>query len=137
MRSVIHYIIILILIILTLHLIGIFANLYEQGIQIDIPQHILGGIILGIIWLKVINLQFHFSLQKTVIFISISSFVIFVGFLWEILEFIVWQLFPNFANSFKFYSPTVQDLLSDMISNLIGGLVVAFYAIQKNPKFLF
>lgn len=128
MKSKISHIIFLLLIILALHLIGIFGGLYERGIEIDMPQHILGGVVLGLIWLHLLS-ETNFS--RPIILISTIGFVAFVAVAWEVLEFTAWKIFPVFADSFKFYSPTVTDLLGDETSNLVGGILTALYTIRK------
>lgn len=131
MNSKISYLIILFLIILGLHLLGVFAGLYERQIPIDFPQHILAGVIFGLIWLRWLKPEARADFSKWIIFVSILGFVTLLGSLWEILEFVVWKLFPAFVNSFKFYSPTVGELLDDVVANLIGGVLVGLYAVRK------
>jgi len=127
-----YYLLIIVLIISSLHLTGIFFGLYEKGLPIDMPQHILGGIFFGIIWLLILQKQnLTKKVSKSFIFFSILSFSVFGGFVWEVLEFSVWNLFPVFANNFKFYSSTVFDIMSDMISNFFGGIVIALLAIKN------
>lgn len=121
---------ILLMVILVFHLFGIFGGLYEKGIEIDAPQHVLGGMFLASLWLSVLS-KSKLQISKPLIFISAVSFVALGAVVWEIFEFIVWKFFPVFASSFKFYSRTVNDLLGDQINNLLGGILVGFYAIRK------
>jgi len=130
MKSKIFIIILLALLILIVHLIAVFAGLYGV-IPIDIPQHIIAGMIFGLIYFWWLSTYKKEILSKPLIFISIVSFAVFGSVIWEILEFSVWKLFPVFANNFKFFSPTVLDLLVDVISGLIGGVIIGIYATKK------
>ena len=122
------------MIILGLHLTGIFAGLYESQIRIDFPQHVLAGVLFGLTWLWWLKPENKIDISKWLIIISTLGFAALLGSLWEILEFAVWKSLPAFANSFKFYSPTVGELLGDVIANLIGSLLVGLYAIRKKNK---
>ena len=136
MRNRISYLVLLASVVLSLHLIGIFAGLYENHIRIDVIQHILAGVIFGTIWLWWLKPE-NINISKTLIFISTVSFVALGSVLWEVLEFATSSLLPSFASSFKFYSPTVGELLSDVASGLVGGVSVGMYAVlRKKVKFL-
>jgi len=134
MKSKISNLIILTLVILTLHLIGVFAGLYERQIHIDIPQHILAGVMFGLVWLWWLKPETRADFSKWLIVVSTLGFTALIGAAWEILEFVVWKLLPTFANGFKFYSPTVGELLGDIVANLIGGFMIGFYAVRKKDE---
>ena len=118
-------------IILSLHLVGVFAGLYDSGTLIDVPQHVLGGAVLGAIWLSLLKLEEKNCLSKSLVLVSTLGFAVLGSVGWEVLEFVLWNLFPSFANSFKLYSPTVGELLVDVASGLFGGLLVGLYAYKK------
>lgn len=131
MKKEIIYIIFLTLVILGLHLIGIFVHLYDKQIPIDIPQHIIGGVIFGLIWILLLKKE-RLKLSNKIIFISTMSFAVFGSFLWEILEFVISNLFPYFSDTFKLYSPAISELLGDIGNGLIGGIIISFYSIKKD-----
>ena len=125
-------ILILTLLISIFHFLGVFLGLYDKGIPIDVPQHILGGVIFGLIWIKYGLNNKKFKLLKLFIFITITSFAVLGSFIWEILEFMIWKTFPVFASNFKFYSPTVSEALSDIFGGFIGGILIALAFSFKN-----
>ena len=131
MKFKIFYVVVLFLVISTLHFVGVFAGLYENNVRIDIPQHFLAGVAFGVIWIWWMRTKDKKRLSGIIFFISILGFVALTAVAWEVLEFAVWNFLPSFANSFKFYSPTIAELLGDIMANLAGGVAIGMYAIRR------
>ena len=121
------HILFLLVILIAIHFIARSLGLYEGKVWIDIPQHILGGILLAMIWLKIIQ---HQKIPKIIVFISIITFSVFGSFVWEAFEFLFWTFFPDYALSLKWFSPTVSDTLSDLFAGFIGGTIVAILTVK-------
>jgi len=105
----------------------VWLGFYDRGIPVDLGEHFLGGIVLGIIgmwWLRSYKLS---STPKFLSLFIVTSFAVLGSFIWELMEYGLPYLTPNFADYFYLYSATVSDLLSDMACGLAGGLVVAVY----------
>ncbi len=113
--------------------LGWFRGLY----LIDIPLHLIGGIIIGLFWWWLAN---KFSLNLGGVAPKIFSFVGFVttvSFLWESYEFITWKYFASVTPIWELYSPTVSDLLSDLVTTAVGALLIGFvYVIVKRKESL-
>lgn len=115
-----------------LHLSAIFSGLYQGKVWVDIPLHIIGGMLLGFFWVWVLERssarQRLGSPSKIFIGFSIISFALWGSFLWEVWEF----LFSTFASGpallLKIYSFTVSDTLSDMFFGIVGGLITALWS---------
>jgi len=127
----------LLLIVMTaIHFTAVSVGLYEQSvIWIDKVLHIMAGVAIAMSWLWIVRRALKISLENVPIIITISSivgFVLLIALFWEIFEFAYWQGAPEWANKFKFYSPTIFDVLSDIGSNLVGAVVFSWLAIKKN-----
>ena len=131
MNSKTFQLIILALIITGLHLAGIFLGLYERQIPVDVPQHVLAGVAFALVWLWWLKPEHKAGLSKGLVFVSILGFATLLGVAWEVLEFVVWKLFPTFAGGFKFYSPTVGELLGDVLANTAGSVLSGFFVLRK------
>lgn len=103
-----------------LHLIAHELYLYWTMKWIDIPIHIIGGIMSGLFVL--VGLQAG-KLKESLIYTLIGVFMI--GIAWEVLE-----LYYKVAEvDFMYWLGTIKDLIDDCI----GGLI-AFYIWKKLPE---
>ena len=121
--------------ILALHLFAVFAKLYNGStIWIDIPQHLLAGVFLSMIFVYVAKKNKYFSSDPSsfLFMFSVVSFALLGSFAWEIIEFLFWKFLPHFAEKLKWYSPDILDALSDMAAGLLGG--VAFAVVSRTKK---
>lgn len=116
--------------IILMHAAGLLLGLYDQGIPIDVPQHLLAGVLFGIIWIGWIHAQ-NITLSDTMLFVSTISFVALLSVIWEVFEYLIWQLLPTVSELLKWRSTTVHDLIGDMVAALIGGVIIALYAVYK------
>lgn len=109
----------------------VWLGFYDKGIPVDLFEHFLGGIVLGIMgawWLRSFKLP---DTPRLLFVFAIACFALLGSFIWELMEYGLFHLTPNFADYFYLYSSTISDLLSDMACGLAGGLVVAIYYIYK------
>lgn len=125
----------IVLVLIVLHYIFVRMGLYRDGIAVDMPQHVAGGAVFAYIALRWIRSHAHENLSKPIIFYIILSFAVFSSFLWELLEFVLTDLTPNFAGKYYLHSSTATDLLSDLLFGFFGGLIIALYAISKKDNF--
>lgn len=118
-----------------IHFTAVSMGLYEQSvIWIDKVLHIMAGIAIAMSWFWIMRRALKTPAENVPMLITISStigFVLLIGLFWEIFEFAYWKGAPEWANKFKFYSPTIVDVLSDMVSNLIGGIVFLVFVSRK------
>ena len=117
-----------------IHFIAVSVGLYEQPIiWIDKVLHVMAGVAVAMLWFWFLQRREKFSdgISKIILVGSVIGFVLLVALLWEIFEFAYWKGVPEWANKFKFYSPTIVDVLSDMVANLIGGVIFSILAVKK------
>ena len=118
-----------------IHFTAVSIGLYEQSvIWIDKVLHVMAGVAIAMSWFWIMQRALKTSVENVPTLITISStigFVLFIALFWEIFEFAYWKGVPEWANKFKFYSPTIVDVLSDMISNLVGGAAFSLFISRK------
>ncbi len=118
-----------------IHFTAVSVGLYERPvIWIDKVLHIMAGVAIAMSWLWIVRRVLKISLENIPTIITISSivgFVLLIALFWEVFEFAYWKSAPEWANKFKFYSPTIVDALSDMTSNLLGGIVFSIFVSRK------
>jgi len=129
----------LLLIVMTaIHFTAVSVGFYEQPvIWIDKVLHVMAGIAIAMFWLWIVQRALKISLENVPIIITISSivgFVLLIALFWEFFEFAYWKGAPEWANKFKFYSPTIVDVLSDIGSNLVGAIFFSILAIKRDEK---
>ena len=118
---------ILIISIAVIHLIATYFYLYWTLPWFDIMVHFLGGLWVGstAIWYIYFSGRFYknddLPISKTRIFlISIVSTII-VGVLWEVFEFYVGAVDPDY----------IADTILDLIMNTLGSIVAATYVVYS------
>lgn len=109
------------LLIFTLHFIGMSENLYIKFWFYDIIMHILGGIGIAmsvycvLVFLKLDNHKGRFWSIVTLTFLA--------GFAWELFE-IYFNLTGSKLWSTPYYLDTIKDLFNDVLGSVIVGLVL-------------
>ena len=123
-----HFIALLCLMVL-FHVFANFVGLYEQRIiWIDKVLHIMAGVGVAMIWVWVLQTCFKIALEtipKVMTVTSLLGFVLFAAIVWEVFEFAFWIAAPAYAVALNLYSPTIFDVLSDLVTNLIGAILFA------------
>ena len=121
-----------------IHFTAVSVGLYEQSvIWIDKVLHVMAGIAIAMFWLWIVQRALKISLENVPRIITISSivgFVLLIALFWEVFEFAYWKGAPEWANKFKFYSPTIVGVLGDIVSNLIGAIIFCILAIKKDKN---
>lgn len=127
MKSVVLKFTLIIIGLVIIHGIVVKLGFYERKIPVDIPQHILGGVMLGLFAVELLKYAKNSSKFISIYLILLTA--VFGSFIWEIVEFSFLQFFPNFAATYYLYSSTASDMLSDIAFGFLGGLitVVMFY----------
>lgn len=133
-----HLIGIIILIVLV-HAAATHAGLYKNGaLWVDFPLHVLGGSFLACGWLWVAQRPRLQNLlgkpSKVFLAASLVGFALAGGLLWELFEFGMWRYLPVSAGKLKIFPPTVSDVLSDFIADVIGGAIVAFIFLVRSKR---
>ena len=129
-----RYIFTLVILIAVIHTMAVFFRLYEKNVGIDIPQHILAGITLGLIWLYVLQENESAKIKMSgdlLLGISIVCAALFGGILWELGELSLLKFLPDYAYMLKLYSLTLAEAASDVLAGAIGGIIVAALVLCK------
>jgi len=124
-------IVILFAVVVCLHFLANILGIYDEQIKsgfvwFDDVLHILVGIGFGLLWLWMVGEEKIIS-SNIYVAIRMMIFVFIMALTWEILEFGFFKLFTSHANALKLYSPSIQEALTDIFSNIIGGFVVIFW----------
>ena len=125
-----------------IHIYAINNGLYAGDVWIDMPLHFIGGFLAGMVGYWAMNFRLineklgELNLLTTcLILISVS---LFGSFIWEIFEFGLLYCCESWARAGRLVSPTVPDLLSDMVLGVSGGIlfvVVLVFGAARKPKF--
>ncbi len=121
----------LIALLATIHITAINIGFYQGKVWIDIPLHIIGGYMLGLIWIWILDFR---TLRKKIVpdffIISVTfiGWVLLFSYFWEYFEFLVREYSPELASTWKLYPPNLSDSLSDLAFGLLGGLIALVYA---------
>lgn len=106
---------------MVLHTIGSLA-LYHQYSWYDEVTHIVSGtIIAGVGYASFRALEIHsddITVTSELRAVFVVVFVLAAGIFWEILEFAFGSLIPVYG---------IDDIVTDMIANTIGGVIVAVW----------
>jgi H+/Cl- antiporter ClcA len=106
--------------IIVIHMLAVELSLYWTYRGVDVPMHILGGIMAG--FFTLVSLQ-SLKLKETLLYTLMGVLAVGVG--WELLE----LLYRVDTLNFRYWVDTVKDLINDTI----GGLI-AIYIWKKIPN---
>lgn len=116
------------------HFLAIRLGLYKGKVWVDMPLHVIGGILFGMIgaWiLQALPQRFVGSPSPFILIALIGGFSLFGSLLWELYEFAFLSLSPGEAMRLKMYSLSTSDILSDMVMGFLGGTAFAAYFFRK------
>jgi hypothetical protein len=114
-------------IVLGLHILALERSLYWTLSWFDIPMHILGGFVIGLIVLAGLDMLIK-ETHHVLIVVSTLLGVLVVGLVWEL-----WELFVGFSLVNKDLPDTVLDITMDMVGALLAiGYVRA--TARRNKK---
>lgn len=115
-------------VILLIHLILIYFNLYSIKEWIDIPMHFLGGFAVAFTYRSILKIlqknNYLGKINNLILFIFIISLVALTAVLWEFAEFIMDFIFKFNAQA------SLEDTMLDLFLGLVGGL--AGFLIKDN-----
>ena len=120
------------------HFIANATAIYQAQIQngfvwFDNILHVATGIAFTLLLLWILNKKsLQFSTISTVILIII--FVFCLAVIWELIEFGILRLFTSYAYSLNLYSSSVREASFDIVSNVIGGIIILPFAIKRYLK---
>ena len=107
-------------VVLIIHLIFSFYEIYNTFSWIDIPMHFLGGLSIAftsILFLRFFRRKGMLEIKRWFIFFFIViSLVALVAVLWEFYEFLL-KYFFNLNTQ-----PSLEDTLLDLFMGLVGGI---------------
>lgn len=116
--------------------VGIFflnkaANTFYWYLSIpwfDMLMHTLGGVFVAV-WGGALFLPLLKGQKALLWVIVLTAFVLIVGFLWEVFEFSVQGItqLETLAN--------IPDSLSDMVCDMIGGVVGTFFVLSRLRRY--
>lgn len=114
-----------------------FAMVYEWHFYywwVDMVLHFAGGFWVFVLARYVVD---HYRItitgahQKIARFFIFISFVVFVGVLWELFEFVLDRYITE--SGFTYLPRVFEDTLSDLVLDIMGG-ITAFILYFKNGK---
>ena len=134
--KLVTYVPLLILGIVVLHFLAVFSGLYDSQIQqgfvwIDNVLHALSGAVFALLWLWILEKK-NWEISFLLTILSTLGFVLLLAVGWEVLEYFFYITFTDYAHSLQIYSPTFQEAISDIVSNLIGGIVLLLLVYGKH-----
>ncbi len=127
----------IIIVIATLHYLGLTYDWYHTVPWFDVPLHLLGGAFIGTLFVYIFALR-HVVLKTLplVPFVILGvGFVALVGVLWEFYEFwmdvFVLKIYQPLAYPGYVHFDTLKDLFNDLVG---GALAVGLLwrAVRKN-----
>ena len=62
---------------------------------------------------------------------AIIGFVLLIAVVWEVAEALFWKYLPLYAEKWNLYSPNIKDVLTDIVANLAGGILLGWAAVRK------
>lgn len=130
----------IILVVLGFHAAGLVFGLYGAWELYDVPMHFGGGFAMGAlalaIWYQGIE-DVHFKgrmarhLAPWLVPLFVLGFVSFIGIGWELLEFVLDQLFPVMTQGTEggMRQVSLDDTMLDFVMDLLGGAtaLILFY----------
>lgn len=128
----IHYIGLLFICIIALHFLANSLGIYDAQIEsgfvwIDNVLHALTGLAFALLGFSLLG-KTKFS--KTLKLVFVLTFVLLTALVWEFMELAFFKLFHSYAMSLKIYSPSLQEATADVVSNLVGAVLVAAHHLK-------
>jgi len=121
----------LFLIIISVHLLGMYENWYWDISWLDIPMHFFGGfwIVILFLWARK-HLNFFGNNSFLGDFIIILGWVSLIGVFWEFFEFsldYIWAVKGVIPLSQVSISDTLKDLLMDLLGGASAFFIQSFF----------
>ena len=106
----------------------LYLGVYSAVKWIDIPMHIIGGLLIGASFYLTLNYLEEMGLiklNKFVRFVFVVSLVALFAVGWEFFEFSLTQI-----TGYGFQGDLL-DTMKDLFMGISGGLLAAFYSLRK------
>jgi hypothetical protein len=114
---------------LYLHIAGYSQGWYESLYPYyDKFAHLIASMTVAILMfllVLILNRYGNIRFSRIMIFFTVFLFTLALGSIWESLEYIIDQIFGNRLHFSTMLQHGLDDTMSDLLSNLIGGLIVA------------
>ena len=124
------------LVLFGVHFISVFYSLYWKIRWVDIPMHFSGGVLVGLIFLWLVEMypqQFRLPSNFWARALLIVSFGALIGVVWEFAEFAYGLV--AIGNGFRPAQQGVFDTMGDLFFDIVGAFVVAtFQKLIYNEK---
>lgn len=125
------YIIYLLSAVVVVHFTANTLGVYEAQIQngfvwIDNLLHAATGAAFGLLFLWLLNKNnLEYSASARIILTLV--FVFCLAIIWELIELGFFKFFTSYAHSLKIYSPSILEACSDIISNMVGVVILLLF----------
>ncbi len=109
---------------------------FELLFKIDSIEHFIGGILVAFFIYVLTKKYFNKSISdKKIFYIQTISGAVFIGVMWEFMEYII-DTFINLPfNLYYMTQPSVSDTISDLFFDLAGSLIfITIILIAKKAK---
>jgi hypothetical protein len=114
---------------LYLHIAGYSMGWYESGYPYyDKFAHLISSMTVAMLMfllVLILNRYENIRFSRIMIFFSVFLFTLALGSIWEIIEFSIDQVFGNRLHFSTMLQHGLDDTMSDLIFNMIGGLIIA------------
>ena len=125
------YILLLFLVIALLHFAALYSGFYDLQIQMgfvwwDNVLHVLVGIAFGLLWLWLLQ-SLNYDTSSRFAMLSMFLFVLFLALGWEGAEYLARLYVRSLAESLQIFSPNLTEASSDILSDLLGGILLSTY----------
>ena len=120
-------------VILVLNIVAYKWFLYWRFHAFDMVMHTLGGLALGFFYLFLLlqkNESQVIKFSKLIIFISVLSFAVLGGVIWELTEYVLksFTLFPAFFHKARFFGEIgLRNTMSDLFFDILGGSLAGLF----------
>ncbi len=126
--------------VLVIHAVAIFFDLYFVWRWFDIVTHFLGGYAMALLglalWVQTVervSTKSYFVSEKLFQYVAVIGFVALVGIAWEWHEFAL-DTYHGLNNSlFTPTQPSIPDTMADLFFDLLGG-TCAWFIVGTEPR---
>lgn len=118
----------ILVIVAALHFAGNALGVYDMQIEagfvwFDNVLHALVGLAVAVFFFDLIAERYPERSFWPRALMSLAG-VLVVAVLWELVEFGIYAAFPAYATDLNIYSPSVTEAMIDVVSNVIGGILL-------------
>lgn len=113
-----------------IHLVATSNNWYRLLSWIDIPAHLLGGVMAAAVfyWFFYNNPNYFNTTRSFWVTLTlVLGWVALTGVLWEFAEFLYDLAVATYGLNLKTLQFGLMDTLGDLLSDLLGGLALAIF----------